>query len=708
MNESIPDDLSDFETIRNGNYVYIDKTMFLEHYGKLGFTSTLFLRPRGSGRTLFNQILMYYYDAALKDKGSRLLAQTCIDCRPAPNKNSYAVLRFDFSGIGAMTSMETALRCLRDEIVEGISDFYRRYPDCIPSRFRGKSDAAALEEISDYYTGSESFTAQMALQDFLKRYRLGMGVRPKIMVIVDEYDSIVCDFLSRHDAPFAGLSRITGAIDSMFANIRSYQQSGVIARVFITGTRPIAFGNAISGFVFTEISRQPSLNELAGFTESEVTELIERTANPQETAYSTAELVRIMKERYGGYLFSQVERTTTLNAGRCLRFLADFRANRCRAIPEFTADCGGSDYARLKCCMDLLDQTDRERIICNVVTGKPIAANLRDEIALGEEAFRPTYDQGLLLLYCLGFLTQMSVEEIAQAELEKFDERENTPEKADRSAEHVILCRIPGVQNLNARITDRPGAGSALSHAPCQTDTPQAAASHHLHQSQPSCPASRIVFSSPKTLLMVPNSCCLAMFARYLFQQRNVPWTAFTDAGLNELALKNSPEAILKTLKTVADGFVNTDNRELGESQLALALYAAFVAGTGSVFEVALNRHVTRGSMRGTDIITGGSGKTGIRPKSGRADLVAVNRNQGPSYLFECKYARNEKSNPETIRKKKAELQAQAEKQLKSYARDDRLKTVGDLHLYVVMLAYGEITVYETAGSTPPDASGQP
>ena len=61
----LPDAISDFESIIKDNFVYIDKTEFIKKYEDTGARVSLFLRPRRFGKTMFTEILRYYYDKAL-------------------------------------------------------------------------------------------------------------------------------------------------------------------------------------------------------------------------------------------------------------------------------------------------------------------------------------------------------------------------------------------------------------------------------------------------------------------------------------------------------------------------------------------------------------------------------------------------------------------------------------------------------------------
>ncbi len=84
-----------------------------------------------------------------------------------------------------------------------------------------------------------------------------------------------------------------------------------------------------------------------------------------------------------------------------------------------------------------------------------------------------------------------------------------------------------------------------------------------------------------------------------------------------------------------------------------------------------------------------------ISLKRGRADLVALNQKNGPSYIFEFKYEKDRNASENTKLKKRAELLEQAKKQLDFYVTDDELKQIRDLHRYVIMYTFGEFMISE-------------
>ncbi len=139
MPKLIPAAMTDFKKIIENNYAFVDKTRFLKIYEESGTTVSMFLRPRRFGKTMFTELLRYYYDIALREEADRLFKGKYIASHPTPLKNSYYVIKFDFSGVGSDGSADDILEGFCDQVIYGIADFLLRYPAFIRSEiFRWK------------------------------------------------------------------------------------------------------------------------------------------------------------------------------------------------------------------------------------------------------------------------------------------------------------------------------------------------------------------------------------------------------------------------------------------------------------------------------------------------------------------------------------------------------------------------------------------
>ena len=97
--KKLPYGISDYERLVENDYYYIDKTMYIEKIENLAEPYIIFLRPRKFGKTLFTSTIENYYDIKKEVKFQELFGETYIGKNPTKLKNSYYVLKFNFSGI---------------------------------------------------------------------------------------------------------------------------------------------------------------------------------------------------------------------------------------------------------------------------------------------------------------------------------------------------------------------------------------------------------------------------------------------------------------------------------------------------------------------------------------------------------------------------------------------------------------------------------
>ncbi|MDR3244909.1 MAG: AAA family ATPase, partial [Prevotellaceae bacterium] len=75
---------SNFESLRTENYVYIDKTRFIELLENEGNKNHFFIRPRKFGKSLFFSMLSHYYDINQADRFDTLFGDLYIGKHPTP------------------------------------------------------------------------------------------------------------------------------------------------------------------------------------------------------------------------------------------------------------------------------------------------------------------------------------------------------------------------------------------------------------------------------------------------------------------------------------------------------------------------------------------------------------------------------------------------------------------------------------------------
>ena len=95
----IPYGIPNFDSIRTENYLYVDKTRFIEMIEKEDAKYQFLIRPRKFGKSLFLSVLEHYYDVRFKDRFQELFGDLYIGQHPTEKANSYFVINFDFSGL---------------------------------------------------------------------------------------------------------------------------------------------------------------------------------------------------------------------------------------------------------------------------------------------------------------------------------------------------------------------------------------------------------------------------------------------------------------------------------------------------------------------------------------------------------------------------------------------------------------------------------
>ena len=124
--KKLPYGISNYEKIIEGNYYYVDKTEYIEKIEDLPETYIMFLRPRKFGKTLFTSTIEYYYDINSLEKFDALYKDTYIGKKPTKLKNSYHILRFNFSGIDTSNEEKTMIG-FKSKIITGIEYFVGKY-----------------------------------------------------------------------------------------------------------------------------------------------------------------------------------------------------------------------------------------------------------------------------------------------------------------------------------------------------------------------------------------------------------------------------------------------------------------------------------------------------------------------------------------------------------------------------------------------------
>lgn len=382
----LPYGMMNFEDIRLENYYYVDKTAFIpmiEQADRFFF----FIRPRRFGKSLTLNLLQHYYDVRAKDKFDTLFGDLYIGQHPTHDRNSYLVLKLNFSGIiGELNNYRQGLDAHCQTMFDYFCDIYADY---LPQGIKEKLDEkdGAVEQLEYLYTECQK-------------------TNQKIYLFIDEYDHFTNAILS--DA--GSLHRYTdethkeGYLRAFFNKVKAGTDS-CIKRCFITGVSPVTMDDLTSGFnIGTNYSLTPEFNAMMGFTEEEVREMLTYYSTNSPFHHSVDELIEIIKPWYDNYCFAEecYGGTTMYNSNMVLYFVKNYIQNG-KAPRSMLEDNIRIDYEKLR----MLIRKDKEfahdaSIIQTLVSQSFITGELKK----GFPAVSITNpDNFVSLLYYLGMLT---------------------------------------------------------------------------------------------------------------------------------------------------------------------------------------------------------------------------------------------------------------------------------------------------------------
>ena len=373
--KKLPYGISDYERIKEINYYYVDKTKYIEKLENLAEPYIMLLRPRKFGKTLFTSVLENYYDIKKKEKFEELFKETYIGKNPTKLRNSYNILKFNFSGIDT-TNEETTMRGFKEKVTISIGGFVKKYG-------------------LDFNINPEQ-TTEGLLSSLIEAFKYQR--KEKMYVIIDEYDYFAKELKELKTKEFKNLALIINKVRKWYEILKEGTES-VIDRIFITGVAPITLDSLTSGFnICSDKTQDEQFNEMIGFTEKELKEIMEEQKIEKE---KQEEILPIMKENYDGYRFSIKGKEKIYNSNMTLYFLNEYI--KYKEIPERLIDMNiASDYSKLGKMLDLCKGEEREKVIEKTVAGEGIVSEITEKF---NPAIEFTEKDLISMLYYLGYLT---------------------------------------------------------------------------------------------------------------------------------------------------------------------------------------------------------------------------------------------------------------------------------------------------------------
>ncbi len=263
MIKKLPVDVSSFITMRQNDYLYVDKTQ--QMYSLIRAARLFFLsRPRRFGKTLLIGALEAFF-LGKRDLFSGLWVDSISDC----DWQSHPVIRLSFAG--SLTAFD-----FEKNLIGDLEDIAQRYNITLK-----KYDTLVL---------------------LFKHLVMALSEINKVVILIDEYDYAL---LRNLDKPAEAI-KIRNLMQSFFSVVKDLDEQ--MRFVFITGISKFSKASLFSGLNnLIDLSQDVIAAELVGYTSAELVNCyqpyLEQLAHAQSVSLAT--ILEKLQEWYNGYQFSR-------------------------------------------------------------------------------------------------------------------------------------------------------------------------------------------------------------------------------------------------------------------------------------------------------------------------------------------------------------------------------------------------------------------
>mgnify|MGYP001103269083 FL=1 len=273
----------DFETLRQENYFYVDKTKFIQEWWESGDTVTLITRPRRFGKTLNMSMVEKFFSINYAER-----ADLFYDLNIWQDENyhklqgTYPVLFLSFADIKETTFNES-----RKKICKIIQMVYNKYDflleGCLLNANEKNDFLKITADMEDYMA---SLSLKM-LSDYLYRY-----YGKKVIILLDEYDTPMQEaYVNGYWKELTAFTR--GLFNSTF------KTNPYLERAIMTGITRVSKESIFSDLNNPEVVTTTSekYTDCFGFTEEEVFAALEE--------YNLRDQNQQVKSWYDGFTFGK-------------------------------------------------------------------------------------------------------------------------------------------------------------------------------------------------------------------------------------------------------------------------------------------------------------------------------------------------------------------------------------------------------------------
>ena len=324
--------MMNFEAIIDDDYYYVDKTPYIEKIERAN-KFFFYIRPRRFGKSLTISMLEHYYDINEADKFEHLYGKLYIGQHPTPERNKYLVIKLNFAVVNA--ELHNYKSGLDDHCRIAFNYFCDVYAQYLPAGIKeGMNELDGAAKQLNYLCNECKKTGA------------------KIYLFIDEYDHFTNKILAEPDCldTYRKETHGEGYLRTFFDTIKAGTDS-TIARVFVTGVSPVTLDDLTSGFyIGSNYTLSAQFNEMTGFTEQEVRDMLTYYSTQFEYNHTIDELTAIMKPWYDNYCFASKKfgKVTMYNSNMVLYFVDNYVNNACEVPDSMIDDNIRTDYSKLR------------------------------------------------------------------------------------------------------------------------------------------------------------------------------------------------------------------------------------------------------------------------------------------------------------------------------------------------------------------------
>lgn len=284
MRKAIPLGVVDYETLKNQNYFFIDKSMMIYDFLMRKSTVTLITRPRRFGKTINISMMSSFFDIT-KDSKEIFKDTKIVETEYISEMNQYPTIFISFANAkndkwNVVKEIKLQLRKEYDRYAhvfeQKMTVFEQNEYESLVQGLMTKNDGI-LDNIID---------ALSFLMERLEKY-----YHKKVMVFIDEYDT---PFIEAHVGGY--YEELRGGLSSLLHN--ALKTSTSLHYAMMTGIQRVAKENIFSDLNNLVVCtvKDPEYSQYFGFTEEETKQTLE---------YYDLSFNDEVKSMYDGYHFGE-------------------------------------------------------------------------------------------------------------------------------------------------------------------------------------------------------------------------------------------------------------------------------------------------------------------------------------------------------------------------------------------------------------------